>query len=701
MSDPALAAALLAPRAVALVGASADPQKLTARPQRYLEKHGFEGRVLPVNPRHRRIFGVPAFAALEDLPGPVDHAFLMVAASQVPKAVAACGQRGILCATILADGFAEAGPRGAALQEQVLAAARAHGVRLLGPNSMGIINVTDRVALSVNAALEAPALIPGPLSVVSHSGSLIGTLLSRSQARGLGFSKLVSVGAEVDLGVGEICDLLIDDPATGAILLFLETIRRPERIEAMARRAAAAGKPVIAYLLGRSEVGRELAASHTGALVGAHEAADAFLRDCGILRVDMLESLIEMAPLVMGARPPRRRRRRAAVMTTTGGGGAMVVDRLALAGIEVVPAPDELVAALARVGIRIGPGRLIDVTLAGARPEVVGAVLEILLASQRCDAVVVVVGSSAQFQAHLAVEPIIARAPAPKPLAVVLMPEAEDSMRRLAAAGVAAFRTPEACADGVRALFDWRRPTRPRRPPIGDLARAAELLSAPALDERSALAVFAALGIPCVESRVIEDLEALSDLGAVDRYPVVAKILSPDIAHKARVGGVIPGLADEAGLRRACRQILEAVAAAAPEAERAGIVVQPMESGVAELLVGYRVDAAVGPVVTVGQGGALVEAARAFAVRRAPVGLSQAEAMIGEVPGLAAMGGDRRALANAIRALSELARLPASAVVEAEINPLILKGAGAGVVGVDGVIVRAGERPSKSRRGRN
>ncbi|MEE8247469.1 MAG: CoA-binding protein, partial [Alphaproteobacteria bacterium] len=366
MSDPALAAALLAPRAVALVGASADPQKLTARPQRYLEKHGFEGRVLPVNPRHRRIFGVPAFAALEDLPGPVDHAFLMVAASQVPKAVAACGQRGILCATILADGFAEAGPRGAALERQVLAAARAHGVRLLGPNSMGIINVTDRVALSVNAALEAPALIPGPLSVVSHSGSLIGTLLSRSQARGLGFSKLVSVGAEVDLGVGEICDLLIDDPATGAILLFLETIRRPERIEAMARRAAAAGKPVIAYLLGRSEVGRELAASHTGALVGAHEAADAFLRECGILRVDMLESLIEMAPLVMGARPPRRRRRRAAVMTTTGGGGAMVVDRLALAGIEVVPAPDELVAALARVGIRIGPGRLIDVTLAGA-----------------------------------------------------------------------------------------------------------------------------------------------------------------------------------------------------------------------------------------------------------------------------------------------------------------------------------------------
>ena len=249
--------------------------------------------------------------------------------------------------------------------------------------------------------------------------------------------------------------------------------------------------------------------------------------------------------------------------------------------------------------------------------------------------------------------------------------------------------------------MEWRRPTRPRRPPIGDLARAAELLSAPALDERSALAVFAALGIPCVESRVIEDLEALSDLGAVDRYPVVAKILSPDIAHKARVGGVIPGLADEAGLRRACRQILEAVAAAAPGAQRAGIVVQPMESGVAELLVGYRVDAAVGPVVTVGQGGALVEAARAFAVRRAPVGLSQAEAMIGEVPGLAAMGGDRRALANAIRALSALARLPAGALVEAEINPLILKCAGAGVVAVDGVIVRAGERPSKSRRGRN
>ena len=386
VSDPGLATRLLRPRSVALVGASGDPEKPAGRILGYLRRHGYAGPVWPINPRHRTILGEPALATLAELPGPVDHAYILVAAEAVPALVAECGECGIRCVSVLAGGFAEAGA--VALQDRLLARAREHRVRLLGPNSMGVINVSDRVALSVNAALEVPELKPGWLGVLSHSGGMLGTLLSRGQARGIGFSKLVSVGNEADLGIAEIGEMLVDDPATRAILLFLETIRRADRFEAMTRRAAAAGKPVIAYMLGRSEAGRELAAAHTGALAGPDRSADAFLRDCGVLRVDMLETLFELPALVVASQtPPPAAPRTVAVMTTTGGGGALVVDRLALAGLEVVPPPEAVIARLADEGIAVGPGRLTDLTLRGAGPEVVGPVLDALLASPHCQAV--------------------------------------------------------------------------------------------------------------------------------------------------------------------------------------------------------------------------------------------------------------------------------------------------------------------------
>jgi acyl-CoA synthetase (NDP forming) len=625
---------------------------VSARAQRYLRRHGFRGSLFPVNPRHSEIFGEQAFASLANLPEPVDHAFILVPTRAVLDAVAACGDRGIRCATVLAGGFADQDPAGGALQDRLVETARAGGVRLLGPNSMGLVNVPDRVALTVSAALQTEKLLPG--------------------------------------GIG-----LLSQPATSAILLFLGTIREPARIEAMARRAADAGKPVIAYKLGRSEAGSEVAASHTGALAGSDAAAAAFLGDCGILRVDMLETLFEIAPLVAGRRPSVPGRRTAAVVTTAGGPAAMVIDRLALAGVDVVAPPEEVVARLASRGVEIGRDRLTDVTLAGARPDVYGAILEALLASPHCEVVIAVVGSSAQFHPELVLEAIAAHAGAAKPLAVFLAPQADESLTRLARAGVAAFRTPEACADGVRAMFDWRPPSRCERSPVGNPAVAAAHLGGGALGEDAALAVFEALGVPAVATRVIRDLDALSEVAAVDLYPAVAKILSPDIAHKAEVGGVVLPIADEASLRAACRQILGAVAEARPQARRAGILVQRLETGLAEALVGYRVDPIVGPIVAVGVGGVAAESWRDVVVRRAPVSLADAEAMVGSVRGFAALRGeygrvrgDCDALARAVCAVSDLARLPDSGVREAEINPLVVRAEGDGVVAVDSLVVR-------------
>jgi acyl-CoA synthetase (NDP forming) len=285
-----------------------------------------------------------------------------------------------------------------------------------------MINAHMPCALSINAVLDIDRLVKGSIGLVSQSGSVMGALLSRGQARGVGFSKLVSVGNECDLSVGEIVDILVDDADTQVIMLFLETIRQPELLAQAARRAHAAGKPVVAYKLGRSDVARELAASHTGAMTGSDDSANAFFRRHGIIRVDTLEAMIELPQFLIGAKPPKAKR--IAVLTTTGGGAAMVVDNLGRLGLDVVPPTDRVIANLAAKSIRIHKAALTDLTMAGTRKEIYSAVLGELLDSDHCDAVLAVVGSSSQFHPQHAVEPIVEAMPTPKPMAVFLVPDA-------------------------------------------------------------------------------------------------------------------------------------------------------------------------------------------------------------------------------------------------------------------------------------
>ncbi len=699
MASRDLANALLAPRTIALVGASGDPAKNSARPQRYLRKHGFSGRVIPINPGRGEIFGERTWPDLASAPGPIDHAFIMVPAASVPRVIEDCCRARVRVATIFSDDFAESGDEGLRRQQAIVEMARAGGVRILGPNSMGVINTHAAATISVNAVLELPELKVGSLGVVSHSGTILGTFLSRGQARGIGFSKLVSIGNEADLGVGEIADILVDDTETSAILLFLETIRDPAALGAMAHRAYAAGKPVIAYKLGRSPVGRQLALSHSGAMTGTVEAANAFFRHHGIIRVDMLETMIEVPALVTGHKPTKEKR--VAVLTTSGGGAAMVVDRLGALGVDIVFPPESVIACLKPMGIRVGKAPLIDLTLAGTKKEINLAALNALLASPDCDVVVAVVGSSGQFHPELAVEPIVSAAKTDKPVAVFIAPQADQSLALLGRAGIAAFRTPEACADGVKAYLDWSVPSEEIPAPTRDLTAIGKALSrarGPVLNEIESCEVLETLGIPQAPAKIIRQQ---GETPGVD-FPVAAKILSPDFPHKTDVGGVELDIPDEAALHEACRRILHRVRTAHPKAEIAGILVQQMQHGLAEAIIGYRDNPETGPTVMLGVGGTLTEIYRDFAIRIAPVSLATARTMIEEVRGLATIRGTRslapgdcEALAEAIRALSDLARIPERPILEAEINPLIIKSLGEGVTAVDGLVVRRSEKGSK------
>jgi acyl-CoA synthetase (NDP forming) len=695
MTDPkTLFAALFEPKRIALIGASGDERKTTSRPQRFLRKHGFTGEILPVNPGRSEILGVKAWRDLESIPGEIDHAYILLNGRDAIDALAACGKRGVKAASILAGGFADAGEAGASLQDDLSRIVAETGIRLVGPNSIGTVSTDPPMALTANAAFAVERLRTGRWAVVSQSGSLIGALLSRADARGIGFSRLISVGNEVDLAVGEIADLLVDDPHTDAILLFMETLRDADRLAQAARRAHAAGKPVIVCKLGRSEIGQELAKSHTGAIAGSDATFDAFCRRNGIARVSMFESLIDVPALLVN-RPPAGGKR-VAVATTTGGGAAMVVDSMAMAGLEISGPPQALVDWLKPLGVAAGEGKLVDLTLAGAKPEIVAGTIERLLADDANDAVIFVVGSSAQFNPELAVEPLLRFATTAKPFAVALTPSAEKSLQMLTAAGVPAFRHPESCAEAM-AVCLLRTPPDPLPAFIAPSRAALDALDAgraSGFDERRAADLFAALGVPMAKSLAVPDARRIAAAVTEIGGPVALKILLADIAHKTEMGGVALGLVDGPTAAVAAREIEKRVKAHAPTARLEGFLVQKMERGLTEVILGFRRDPLVGPTITVGLGGVLAEIYKDAATRLAPVDAAEAEAMIGEVKGLATIRGYRNlppgdvaALARTIAAFSQLAHEKLAEVAEAEINPLLVKRAGEGVVAVDGLVI--------------
>ncbi len=693
MSNPLdiLRQQIFSPRSVALIGASSDATKNTSRPQRYMRKYGYAGKLFPINPGRDEVFGEKAYPDVTAVPEDIDHAFIMVPAKAVKKALEQCVAKKIPVATIYTDGFAEVGAEGRAMQEELQKIAKAGGVRLVGPNCIGLFSSQTHLALSVNAVLEYSDIKPGPITVVSQSGSMTGGLLSRGLGRGMGFAKLVSVGNEADIGVGEFADMLVDDPHTGAILLFMETIRDADHLARAGRRAYAAGKPIIVFKLGRSEIGQDCAASHTGAMAGSDELADTFFKANGILRVDQLETLFELGPMIAGTKPSKRHR--VAIMSTTGGGAATVADRLGTLGVDVVGPTQTVIDNLKKNhNIIISNARVTDLTLAGAKKEIYSAVLNELLASDHCDLVLPIAGSSAQFHPEIAVAPVVEADKRDKLIAVFLAPQAEKSLNLLSEAGIAGFRTPESCADAIRAWRDW---TPPQTQPAIDSARVTEakkLLDAAGtkqLNEFDACRVFAALGVTQAATAIIKSPDDAANVA----FPVVAKILSPDIAHKTDAGGVVLNINDAAALKTAARDILEKVGKKHPSAKLNGILVQRMEKGLAEIILGFKRDPQVGPVVVLGIGGVLAEIYKDFAARLAPVSVEDAATMIEQVKGLAPIRGyrgmtrgDCAALAKTVSDFSQLAFI--DGIAEAEINPLIVKAEGAGVVAVDGLIAQ-------------
>ena len=700
-----LARVLLSPTSVAVVGASDDAGKTSGRPLMFLRQAGFAGRIYPVNPRRAQVQGETAWPDLASLPEVPEHVFVITPTDTVIDTVRECARLGVRLVTVLASGFSEAGAEGLAREQALRDICRESGVRLIGPSSLGVVNPRVRMPLTANAAFADPDMPVGEVMVVSHSGSMIGALVSRGRARGVGFASLVSVGNEVDLSVGEICAATLDDPQIKGYVLFLESLHHGQALRAFALAAAERGKPVVVYKLGRSSVAADMVQSHTGALAGEDDIADAYFKDSGMARVGILESLLEAQalavrwPLLNALQPLRR----VGVVTTTGGGAAMLVDQLGIRGMVVEAASAETLQRLNALGVSVNPGRVLDLTLAGTRYAVMKAALDVMLTAPEFDAVVAVVGSSARFQPQLAVQPIIDSAAHSKPLAAMIVPDAPQAIAQLTAAQVPCFRTPECCADVIAALVSRRAPAvraalaaRGPTAPTVSLAQTHVALSTPLFtwSERQSHAWLAALGVPSAPS-VAVSADGPVPLPLPFAYPVAVKACSAQLAHKSEHGGVVLGVADAQGLRVAMEQVKTNVARHAPLPADFEILVQPMVKGLSEVLLGFKRDADAGAIVMLAAGGIWAEVVRERSIRLAPVDEAQAQEMMAELRALSPLQGlrgqavgDLAALAQAISRFSQAAVLAVGdGVIEAEINPLMVLPLGQGVCAADALVI--------------
>ncbi len=689
---------LLRPRSVAVIGASGDPTKTAGRPVSYLLKHGFPGAIYPVNPKIDRIGELACYRDVASLPEVPDVGIVLLGAERAHQAVRELAARGTAAAIVLASGYTETGEEGARRQQQLMEAAGT--MRILGPNTIGLVNLTDNIVLSATGALEMERFPVGGIGVVSQSGGILGSLLSRAAARGIGLSKLISTSNEVDLELSDFIDALADDEATKVIALYVETVRNPQKFRAAALKAARAGKPVVAFKIGRSEAGAKAAVSHTGALAGADRMYDALFRQTGVIRAQTFGDLLDIPAALSTGRVLRGNR--VAILTSTGGAGTLVSDSLGVCGFETPP-PDAQTAAALRA-LQTGDHAAldrnpIDVTLAGLQPDLLRGAIKAVLASPTYDALAIIVGSSSLAMPELMADAIHdCLSLSQKPVIAYVSPHAPEVGALLMQRGVPAFAAAESCTAALAAMLQASR-WQPGTPDTGPVVPVdAGDTETGSLDEAQAKALFARFGVPCARETVVHTAaqagQAAQSLGG----RVVLKILSREITHKSDVGGVAVNVLTEQVPARLAAMSDEVLTRAGVRPER--FLVQEMVTGGTELILGMHRDP-LGTAILLGMGGVTAELFQDTTLRLLPPqgGLSREEArgMARDLKTWPLLDGfrgrpkaDVEALVDAIVAFSRMAAQLGERLVEAEINPLFVLPQGQGVRAADGVVVLAG-----------
>lgn len=705
---------LFDPQGIAIVGASATPGKIGAMPISLLLQHGYGGRIIPVNPRADTIAGLPALPGLDALDADVDLAILAVPAAHAAQALERARPGQVGAAVVFTSGFSETGAQGAAEQDRLCAIARERGIRLLGPNCLGFMNVRRNVYATFSPAPANGAVAPGGIGMVSQSGAFGAYAYSMARERGLGLSHWISTGNEADIDVADCIEWLTRDADTRVIMAYMEGCRDGAKLRRALAAARAAGKPVVITKIGRTQAGAQAAASHTAALAGDDAVYDALFRQYGALRARTIEEFFNLGyALDTWKRPPQGRR--LGIFTISGGVGALMADEAADTGLALPePAADAQARLLQRVPFASGRNP-VDVTgQAVSEPGLLLATADDMLADGRYDALAVFLAAAGSSEALWPTFEAFARQMQARhpdvPLAIsALFPPARR--RELEQLGCLVFPDPSAAVRTIGAVAGLAAqagrdgiddaPT-PAPTPASAPAGAPPLLDA--YNEVQAMALLRQAGLPASPCTLASDADAavraVGGLQAAGNdMPVVLKVVSPDITHKSDVGGVKLNLRGEDAVRRAYADIMASVRQHRPDARIDGVLVAPMAPKGVECIAGVHGDPVFGPVVMFGLGGVFVEVLKDVSFRLAPFGRDDALAMIREIKGYALLQGARGApacdidaLADALAALSRFAHAHRADFRSVEINPLLALPEGQGVVALDAVVIREGEQ---------
>jgi acyl-CoA synthetase (NDP forming) len=678
---------ILHPRAVAVFGASEDRDKFGGRITYFLIHHGFAGRIVPINPRRSEIRGHTAYAHLSDAPPGVDVAILAVPVQHLLPAIAECAAAGVGACVIITTGFAEADDAGAELQQRVLDIATPAGMRIIGPNCMGLINPAWHLALCSSIVLDTERLLTGRIGLVSQSGALMVSLFDRAAGEGIGFSACVSLGNQSDLEICDFLDYFIDDPGTDALCVYIEGLRDPQRFARAAAKCRLAGKPMVVLKTGKTADGVRAARSHTASLAGSYDAFAAVCRAHGVVLVDDPVTMVRVADLLL--RCPRPQAEGIGILSGSGGGAGIMVDRVAGAGLRLARLSQQTRGALGELLLPPQADNPID--LGGRLPtqpdDVAAPALRALAADPDVGVLLLYLTSMPFFEARtrtLASEALASG----KPAVALMLPglAAERPRAVLRELGCPYFDSAEDLLVVLRGWIDYHRmaaegaiaPARPIELPI----------EPPAVNDLAKLV--AAYGMRVPDATVCGTPDQAVEAATAIGFPVVLKGEVVGVTHKTDLGLVKISLNDAPAVSTAWQDIASSLAAHGLADKFNGCLVQQQLAPGLELIASIRNDPQFGPFVLVGIGGTLVELLRDVASAPAPLSHAGAERLVRSLRSAALLDGwrgttarDVDAIVDALVRLSWLAVDLGSRLVDLEINPLIAGPIGEGVCAVD------------------
>jgi len=696
--------ALFQPRGIAVIGASADLTRIGGQPIKALQTAGYAGRIYPVNPKYEAIAGIPCVADIASIDGPCDLAVIAVRADMAADAIIKCGTQGIQFAIVLSGGFREIGENGKAQEEALVAAGRKAGVRIIGPNCQGMLALHDKVFAVFGSIAGETGLRSGNVSLCFQSGGVGFAIATLCNSAGIGLRHCVSTGNEADVQAPELIEALLDDPKTSIVGTYLEGVADGRALMAAGDKAMRLGKPLLLWKGGKSEIGAKAAASHTAQLTGSYDIFRAACRQAGIIEVEDSEEMADLMRAFSAGRLPDGQS--VGVIGVSGGMGIVFADAAIAHGLSLPPFDEATVETLKRIipsfGSSANPA---DVTAsvfndAAILTEAIQAILDDPGIHQLC---LLLASVPDPIATRIAEVVIAAAARSPKPILVgwsLKRQRAENAYALFEAASIPIFHTPGRTARAAAGLayYAGMKALHRTAPTAIQSQTPHRLLKAgTALDEETSKRLLASYGLHTPREVLVQPDQKLASYIDNLNYPMVVKIVSEDIPHKTEAGGVVLNLSDLEAVERAAARVVANAKNYKQEAKISGILISEMIGDATEMIVGAVNDEAFGPVIVVGFGGIFAEVLKDVTYRVAPCDAATAQQMLKELQGYAVLNGARGkpvadvdALVSAIVAVSNLVWNLRDQIKEMDINPLLVRPKGKGVLAADALIIPSG-----------